>query len=141
MVPVYGRSPAAVVGSNPTLGGMDVCLLCVFCVVRYRSPRRANHSSKRSPTDCGASLCVITKSRGQGGHESMGRWAAPVEKTNFFFLLLLILLILFVGPAESRLMHCSLPRLILLTPLFGFPVHLQRRSTSERRERPISTKG
>jgi hypothetical protein len=25
---VYGRSPAAIVGSNPT-GGMDVCLLCV----------------------------------------------------------------------------------------------------------------
>jgi hypothetical protein len=27
---VYGRSPAAIVGSNPT-GGMDVCLLCVLC--------------------------------------------------------------------------------------------------------------
>jgi hypothetical protein len=30
---VYGRSPTAIVGSNPT-GGMDVCLLCVLCVVR-----------------------------------------------------------------------------------------------------------
>jgi hypothetical protein len=26
---VYGRSLAAIVGSNPT-GGMDVCLLCVL---------------------------------------------------------------------------------------------------------------
>ena len=38
---VYGRSSAEIVGSNPT-GGMDVCLLCV---VRYRSLRRADHSS------------------------------------------------------------------------------------------------
>ena len=28
-----GRSPAEVVGSNPT-GGMDICLLWVSCVVR-----------------------------------------------------------------------------------------------------------
>jgi hypothetical protein len=26
---VYGRSPTAIVGSNPT-GGMDICLLCVL---------------------------------------------------------------------------------------------------------------
>ena len=25
-----GRSPAEIVGSNPT-GGMDICLLCVVC--------------------------------------------------------------------------------------------------------------
>jgi len=35
----------AVVGSNPT-GGMDVCLLWVLCVVRWRSLRRADHSSR-----------------------------------------------------------------------------------------------
>ena len=29
----YGRSPAEIVGSNPT-GGMDVCLLWVLCFVR-----------------------------------------------------------------------------------------------------------
>jgi hypothetical protein len=28
-------------------------------------------------------------------------------------------------------MHCSRPRLIVLTPLFGSPVHLHRRSTSD----------
>jgi len=29
----YGRSLAGIVGSNPA-AGMDVCLLCVLCVVR-----------------------------------------------------------------------------------------------------------
>jgi hypothetical protein len=42
---VYGGSPAEIVGTNPTKG-MDVCLLCVLCVVRYRSLRRADHSSR-----------------------------------------------------------------------------------------------
>jgi hypothetical protein len=39
--------------------------------------------------------------------------------------------LLSVGPAESRRMHCSLPRLIVLTPCFDSPVHLHRRSTSD----------
>ena len=39
-----GRSPAEILGSNPT-GGMDICLLWVSCVVRYRSVPRADHSS------------------------------------------------------------------------------------------------
>ena len=42
---VCSRSPAEIVGSNPT-GGMDVCLLWVLCVVRYRSLRRADHSPR-----------------------------------------------------------------------------------------------
>ena len=40
-----GRSPAEIVGSNPT-GGMDICLLWVLCVVRYKSLLRADHSSR-----------------------------------------------------------------------------------------------
>ena len=32
-------------GSNPT-GGVDVCLLCVLRFVRYKSMRRADHSSR-----------------------------------------------------------------------------------------------
>jgi len=42
---VCSRSPAEIVGSNPA-GGMDVCLLRVLCVVRYRPLRRADHSSR-----------------------------------------------------------------------------------------------
>jgi len=30
---VFGRSPAEIVGSNPTRG-MDICLLWLLCVVR-----------------------------------------------------------------------------------------------------------
>ena len=41
----WGRSPAEILGSNPT-GGMDICLLWVSCVVRYRSLRRADHLSR-----------------------------------------------------------------------------------------------
>jgi hypothetical protein len=33
---------------------------------------------QRSPTECGASLCVITKLRGLGGHSP--RWVAEPEK-------------------------------------------------------------
>ena len=39
------RSPAEILGSNPT-GGMDICLLWVSCVVSQRSLRRADHSSR-----------------------------------------------------------------------------------------------
>ena len=39
------RSPAAIVGSNPT-GGMDVCLLWLLWIVMQRSLRRAYHSSR-----------------------------------------------------------------------------------------------
>ena len=38
-------SPAETVVSNRT-GTMDVCLLWVFCIVRQKSLRRANHSSR-----------------------------------------------------------------------------------------------
>jgi hypothetical protein len=41
-----GRSPTEIVSSNPT-GGMDICLLWGSCVVRWRSLRRAEHSSRR----------------------------------------------------------------------------------------------
>jgi hypothetical protein len=74
---VYGRSPAAFVGSHTT-GGMDVCLLCGLCVVRQRSLRRTDHSSREVLPGCGASLCVIKKPRVREGHSP--RWAAEPEK-------------------------------------------------------------
>ena len=36
---VFGRSPAEIVGSNPT-GGMDVYLLCALCVVKKQWVRK-----------------------------------------------------------------------------------------------------
>jgi len=42
---ICGRSLAGIVASNPA-GGIDVCLLCMLYVVRQRSLRRADHSSR-----------------------------------------------------------------------------------------------
>ena len=51
---VYGRTPAEIMGLNPTWG-MDFCLLGALCFVSATSRSLV----QRSPTDCGASLCVI----------------------------------------------------------------------------------
>ena len=42
---VCSLPPAGIAGSNPA-GGMDVCVLWVLCVVREKSLRRADHSSR-----------------------------------------------------------------------------------------------
>jgi hypothetical protein len=54
----------------------------VVCVVCYQVEVSATSWShvQRSPTDCGASLCVITKPRERGGHSP--RWAAEPENNN-----------------------------------------------------------
>jgi hypothetical protein len=62
---VCGRSLAATAGSNPA-ECMDVCLLCVLCIVRYRSPRRAD------PLSRGVLLSVMVKSRLRGGPGLLG---------------------------------------------------------------------
>ena len=45
---VYGRSLAGIAGAYPA-GGMDVCLLGLFCVVRQMSLRWADPSSRGVP--------------------------------------------------------------------------------------------
>jgi len=68
---VYGRSPPEIVGSNPT-GGMDV--LSVVSVVCCQVEVSATGWSlvQRSPTECGASLCMIKKPQEWGGHDPDG---------------------------------------------------------------------
>jgi len=44
---VCGRSLTRIAGSNPT-GDIEVFLLLVLCVVRWRSPRRAYHLSREA---------------------------------------------------------------------------------------------
>ena len=53
-----GHSPAEIVVSNSTVG-IDVCLLWVLCVVRQRSVRRADHSSRGVLPNMVRRLCVI----------------------------------------------------------------------------------
>jgi len=65
------------VGSNPT-GGMEACLLCVVCC--QVEVCVTNWSLvQRSPTDCGASLCVIYKPR----EWSPGPMGAVAPETNY----------------------------------------------------------
>jgi hypothetical protein len=54
---------------------MDVCLLCVLL---GRGLCDELITRLKGPTDCGASLCVIRKPRGRGGHSP--RWSAEPEK-------------------------------------------------------------
>jgi hypothetical protein len=69
---VYGRSATAIVVSNPT-EGMDVC-----CVLSCRGLCDGLSLVRMSATNCGASLCVIKKPRGQGAHSP--QWAAEPDK-------------------------------------------------------------
>ena len=56
---VCGRSPTEIVRSNPT-GGMDVWMFVVSVVCCQVEDSASGWSLlQRSPTDCGASLCVI----------------------------------------------------------------------------------
>ena len=72
------RSPAEIVGSNPTWG-MDVCLLWVLCML---SEVYATSWSlvQRSSTDCGASLCVW--SRNLVNEESLAHWGLSHQKQS-----------------------------------------------------------
>jgi hypothetical protein len=62
---VCGRSLAGIARSYPATG-MDVCLLCLF-VVRQRSLRRADHSSRRfltsvvCATDCDREASIMRR--------------------------------------------------------------------------------
>ena len=58
---VCGRSLPGIVGSNPA-GGMDVYLLWVLCVVRYRVLRQADHKTRAAPPIM-VCLSVIRKPR------------------------------------------------------------------------------
>jgi len=55
---VCNRSLAGIVVSNPD-GGIDDCLVWVLQVVRWRSLRRAYHSSRRVLSSVYASLGVL----------------------------------------------------------------------------------
>jgi len=55
---VCGRSPAEIVGSNPTGGHGELSVVSfVWCQVEVSATSWS--LIRRSPTDCGASFCVI----------------------------------------------------------------------------------
>jgi hypothetical protein len=63
------------------------CLSGVCCQVEVSATSCS--LVQRSPTDCGASLCVIKKPRERGGHSP--RCAAGPEKINIFILIVIYL--------------------------------------------------
>jgi hypothetical protein len=85
-------TPIAIMGSNPT-GDVDFfCVLCCQVEVSVTSVSLI----QRSPTDCGASLCVIKKPHERGGHSP--RWAAEPEK---------IIIIIFFLSIEERVLFLN----------------------------------
>ena len=58
---VYGRSPAEIVGSNPTGGHGCLSVANVLCC-QVEVSATSWSLVQRSPTNCGASLCVIQTS-------------------------------------------------------------------------------
>ena len=70
---VCGHSPPGVVGSNP-IEGMDVCLLWV---VRWRSLRLADHSSRRFPPTV---VCPCVWSRNLENEETLAHWGLLGQK-------------------------------------------------------------
>jgi len=91
---VYGRSIAGIVGSNPA-GGMVVSLCWVLCVVRYRSLRRADHSSTEVlPNVMRRCVCDLETSRMKRPWPALGRSATGkkqkvVMRQPYVFLILL----------------------------------------------------
>jgi len=73
---VCARSPAENLGSNST-GDIDVCQLWVFCVVKWRSLRRADHSS-RGVLPTVVRRCVW--SRNLVNEEILNQWGLSREK-------------------------------------------------------------
>jgi len=73
---VCRRSPAVIMGSNPT-EGVDVCLLWVLCFVRYRSVFRADHSS-RGVLPTVVRRCVW--SRNLVSEEALAHWGLSRQK-------------------------------------------------------------
>jgi hypothetical protein len=65
--------------------------------------------AQRSPTDCGASFCVITQPRERGGHSP--RWAAEPEK-----IIIMIITIIYKVSHDS-LLHYQKRRIYLVISL------------------------
>jgi hypothetical protein len=89
---VCSRSLAGIVCSNPT-GGMDVCLLWMLCVVRQRSLRRTDHSS-RGILPSAVCLSVIMKPRQWGCPDPLGAVAPgwkKYSKTEWSFSIICVI--------------------------------------------------
>jgi hypothetical protein len=79
---VCGRSPAEIVGSNPT-GGMDVCLLWVFVCCQVEVSATSWSLVQRSPTDYGASLCDLENLKNEEAMTRVGSQRHRKKKSRY----------------------------------------------------------
>jgi len=77
---VCGASLAGIAGSNPA-GGMDVSLLRMLCVVRQRSLRRADNSSRGVLPGGDVSRCDGEASLLRRPWPTRGCWAVKIKLT------------------------------------------------------------
>jgi hypothetical protein len=65
-----------------------MCVCCVCCQIKVSE---TNWSLvQRSPTDCGAPLCVIKKPRERGGHSP--RWTTDPEMMMMMMIIIIIII-------------------------------------------------
>jgi len=97
---VCGRSPAEIMGSNPT-GGMDVCLLWVLCVVRGLCDKLI---TSRGVLPTVMRRCVWSRNLVNG--DALAHWGAVASKTKI--LLVKILSVRWKGWETLQIPGCRL---------------------------------
>jgi hypothetical protein len=96
-------------------GGMDVCH-CVCCQVEVSATSWS--LVQGSPTDCGASLCVIKKPRERGGH--IPRWAAEPEMMMIMMAMMMVMMMIIIIMERNKICKSPSPlRLGLLSALIA----------------------
>jgi len=80
---------------------MDICLFVSVVCCQVEVSAASWSIVRRSPTDCGASLCVIQKPQEWGGHDP--RWvAAPQKKKEYIYIYIVIPVIMTITLKKKR---------------------------------------
>jgi hypothetical protein len=109
-------------------GGMDVCLLCVLCVVRYSSLRRADHSS-RGVLPTVVRRCVWF--RNLVNEETLAHWGLLRQKRTKHTLACWLLHICRVETCRSLRISCIVYHTLHLLDNILITLHSYYRAASE----------
>jgi hypothetical protein len=91
-----GRSLTETAGSN-TAESMDVCLLWVLCVVRYRSLRRADPSSRDVLPNVCTRVCVLSRNpNNEAALARVGRLCRRIEQGGQFYVTYVVHILIFL---------------------------------------------
>jgi hypothetical protein len=82
----------------------------VCCVLSGRGPCDKRSLVQRSPTDCGASLCVIKKPRGRWGHSLCWAWVPEKiinnQTVHIYIYIYIYIYVFFMPCALNILIRC-----------------------------------